>query len=68
VSGTSDNLVLGLLRATRGDIAELKTDMVEVKERLGLLQADYASVSRCLDRLGGDVERIKRRLELTEAH
>jgi hypothetical protein len=68
VSGTPDNLVLELLRAIRGDIAELKADMVEVKERLGLLEAQYASVSRRLDRLSGDVELIKRRLELTEAH
>ena len=61
------SLVLELLRAIRGDIAELKADMVEVKERLGLLEQQVASVSRRLDRVAGDVERIKRRLDLVES-
>ena len=62
----SDNLVLDLLRAIRGDIAGLKTDMVEIKERIGLLEGSNASVSRRLDRVSGDVEFIKRRLDLVE--
>lgn len=66
MSGGTDNLVLEMLRAIRGDLAELKSDMAEVKERLGLLEAQYASVSRRLDRLGGDVEHIKRRLDLAD--
>jgi hypothetical protein len=68
VSGTPDNLALELLRAIRSDIAELKADIVEVKERLGFLGAPYASISRRVDRMGGDIELIKRRLDLTEAH
>jgi predicted nuclease with TOPRIM domain len=63
----SDNLVLDLLRAIRGDIAEIKADVVELKERIGLLEGATASVSRRLDRLGGDVEQIKRRLDLVSA-
>ena len=63
----SDNMVLELLRAIRGDIAGLRADMVEVKERLGLLEAAGASVSRRMDRVGGDVEQIKRRLDLVDA-
>jgi hypothetical protein len=60
------NLVLDLLRAMRGDIAQIKGDMVEVKERLGLIEGQYASLSRRVDRMGGDVELIKRRLDLVE--
>ena len=63
----SDNLVLELVRAIRGDIGEIKTDMVEVKERLGLLESQYASLSRRLDRMTGDVEQIKRRLDIIPA-
>jgi hypothetical protein len=63
----SDNLVLEPLRAIRGDIAEIKADMVEVKERLGLLEGQYASLSRRVDRLGGDVETIKRHLDIVPA-
>jgi predicted nuclease with TOPRIM domain len=63
----SDNLVLDHLRAIRGDLGELKADMREVKERLGILETQYASVSRRVDRIGGDVERIKVRLDLVDA-
>lgn len=59
--------MLELLRAIRGDMADLKQDMVEVKERLGILEAQYSSLSRRVDRIGGDVERIKRRLDLADA-
>ena len=63
----SDNLVLELLRAIRGGIAEMKTDIIEIKERLGFIESQYGSLSRRVDRLGGDVEQIKRRLDLVPA-
>ena len=63
----SDDLVLVLLRGIREDVSQIKTDMAEVKERLGLLEAGYASLSRRVDRIGGDMERIKARLELVDA-
>jgi len=63
----SDNLVPELLRAIRGDIGEMKTDIIEIKERLGLIESQYGSLSRRADRLGGDVELIKRRLDLLPA-
>jgi predicted nuclease with TOPRIM domain len=62
----SDNLVLEHLRAIRADVADLKDGVTEIKERLGLLEAGYASLSRRVDRIGGDVERIKRRLDIVE--
>ena len=63
----SDNLVLELLRAIRADIGTLRADVLEIKERLGLLEAGYASLSRRVDRLTGDVELIKRRLDIVDA-
>jgi predicted nuclease with TOPRIM domain len=63
----SDNLVLEPLRAIRGGIAEMKTDIIEIKERLGFIVSQYGSLSRRVDRLGGDVEQIKRRLDLVPA-
>lgn len=63
----SDNIVLELLRAIRTDIGEMKADVIEIKERLGLLEAQYSSLSRRVDRVGGDVERIKRRLDIVDA-
>ncbi len=64
----SENIVLDMLRAMRGDLATLKGDMGELKERLGFLEAGYASLSRPVDRVGGDIGRISRRLEITGAH
>jgi predicted nuclease with TOPRIM domain len=63
----STNLVLEHLRALRSDVAEVRSDIGEIRERLGLLEANYANVSRRMDRVAGDIERIKRRLDLVEA-
>ena len=41
--------------------------MVEVKERLGFREAQYASISRRVDRIDGRLERIEQRLDLVEA-
>lgn len=67
MSETPDSLVCNLLRAIRSDIAEVKADLVEVKERIGILGSQYASLSRRVDRIGGDMERVKRRLDLADA-
>ncbi len=47
--------------------AELKSDVIEIKERLGLIEGQYSSISRRVDRIGGDVDQIKRRLDLVDA-
>jgi len=80
--GMSDNLVLDLLRAIRGDIAELKTGQIgsrsepmsreasaglEIKERLGFLEGQYGSLSRRVDRIDGRLDRIERRLDIADA-
>ncbi len=78
MSEAPPNLVLDMLRAIRGDIAELKGDMVEVRQGLGLLETQlghlvahnetqHASLSVRLDRVSADVVLIKRRLDLVEA-
>jgi hypothetical protein len=50
------DLILDHLRAIRSE-----------KERLGFLEAQYASISRRVDRIDGRLERIERRLDLVEA-
>ena len=55
-----------MLRAIRGDLAEVKVDLVELKQRVGLLEGQYASLSSRVDRIAGDVVMIKRRLDLVE--
>jgi predicted nucleic acid-binding Zn-ribbon protein len=61
------DLILEHLRAISNDIGDLKTSMVEVKERLGFLEAQYASISRRVDRIDSRLERFERRLDLVEA-
>ncbi|HEX3954651.1 MAG TPA: hypothetical protein VHW90_13820 [Stellaceae bacterium] len=61
------DLILEHLRAVRSDIADLKTSVIEVKERLGLIEAQYASVSQRVDRIDGRLARIERRLDLVDA-
>lgn len=61
------NLVLDDLRHIRGAVDNLREDMREVKERLGTLEANYAPVSRCVDRIEARLERNESRLDLAEA-
>jgi hypothetical protein len=63
----SDDMVLKLLRAIRSDIGEIKTSVLELTERVGILEGQYASISRRVDRIGGDVDLIKKRLNLADA-
>jgi predicted nuclease with TOPRIM domain len=60
-------LMLELLRAIRTDISEIRTDIAEMRHRLGLLEIGYATAQQRLDRLVGDVEQIKRQLDLPPA-
>lgn len=65
MSDGPDNPVLVYLRRLDTKVDGLTEDMRDVKERLGLLEAGYASLSRRVDRLGGDVAQIReRRLDL----
>jgi gamma-glutamylcyclotransferase (GGCT)/AIG2-like uncharacterized protein YtfP len=66
MSDSPENLVLSLLRAIRTDIAEIKETLRETQMRLYALELNYVSMRPQLDRVAGDVQRIKRRLELTE--
>ena len=62
----TDSIILEHLRAIRRTTDKLAEDMLEVKERLGTLEMQYASLSRRVDRLDQRVERIERRLDLVE--
>jgi hypothetical protein len=69
VTGVSDqrvDLILELLRAIRSDIGEMKADLIEIKQRIGFLEGQYANLSGRVDRMAGDIALIKRRPDLVE--
>ena len=63
---TRDNLVLERLREIRALLGEVREDTADTRLRVGMLEAGYASISLRLDRLAGDVERIKPGVDLVE--
>lgn len=67
MSDNPDNLVLSLLRAICTDISEIKETLREARMQLYAHELNYVSMRPQLDRVAGDIERIKRRLELTDA-
>ncbi len=73
-----ENLVLEQLRGIRSEIADLRrevrTELGDVRQRvssierhLANLQGDVALTHQRLDHLGERLERIERRLDLTDA-
>ncbi len=63
----TNELLLETLKAIQGTLMRLVDDIHEVKERLGILEMQYASLSNRLDRMDLRIERIERRLELYDA-
>lgn len=67
MSEEQTNLVLEHLRAIRSDLAGLKADMQELKERTGHLEGLYGTLSQRVDRIGGDLAMVTRRMDAHEA-
>ncbi len=64
---STNNVVLEHLRAIRETLDNHTQDLLEIKQRLGFLENQYASISNRLDRLDERVSRIEKRLELQDA-
>lgn len=60
----TNELIFETLKAIQGTLARHTEDLLEIKERLGTLEMQYASLSRRVDRLDQRVERIETRLDL----
>jgi predicted nuclease with TOPRIM domain len=67
VSDEPDSLVLVYLRRIDKNVADLREDVREVRTRLGFLEEQYASLSRRVDRIGGELEQVRRRLDIADA-
>lgn len=66
MSDAPDNVVLARLREIRDIVAAVKEDTAELKLRVGMLEAGYASLSLRFDRMEPRLERIERRLGLLD--
>ena len=62
-----DNIVLVHLRHIGGAVYDVRDDIREMRQRIGNLEAQYASMSNRLDRMDLRIERIERRLDLQDA-
>ena len=60
----SENLVLEHLRHIRDQVDRTAEDVREIKTRLGMMEEQYATISRRVDRIDERVERVEKRLEL----
>jgi len=64
VSDGPETIVLIYLRRLDTKMDKLADDMIEVKQRPGHLEGQYASISRRVDSLDIRLERVERRLDI----
>ena len=60
----TNELLFETLKAIQATQARHSDDLREIKERLGMLEMQYASLSRRVDKIEERLERVERRLEL----
>ena len=63
-----DNIVLIYFRRLDKRVDRLLDEMRDVKVRLTSVEENQAGVHRWMDRMDMRIERVERRLDLTEAH
>ena len=63
----TNELIYETLKAIQATLVRHGDDLREIKERLGILEMQYASLSRRVDKIEERVERIERRLDLQDA-
>lgn len=62
----TNGLIFKTLKSIQATLSKLVDDMHEVKERLGIIEMQYASLSNRMDRMDLRIERIERRFCLIE--
>ena len=62
-----DNLMLRILRSIDTKLDRVIEDVAELKTRVGILEAQYASISNRMDRIERRLDCIEKRLGLVDA-
>ena len=60
----TNELIYETLKAIQVTLARHSEDLREIRERLGILEMQYASLSRRVDKIEERVERIERRMDM----
>ena len=66
-SEVTNELLFETLKAVQPSLSDLREDVREIKGRMGILEAQYASLSNRIDRIDDRTTRIERRLDLEHA-
>ena len=66
MSDEPTNLILPMLRDIRSVLGKIAEDVADLKLRVGMLEAGYASMSLRLDRIDIRLERVEKRLGLID--
>lgn len=66
MSDEPESLVLLRLREIRDMVGRVLEDTADLKLRVGMLEAGYASMSLRIDRIDNRLERVERRLRLLD--
>ncbi len=60
----TNELLYETLKAIQSTLARHSDDLREIKERLGILEMQYASLSRRIDKIEERLDRVERRMDL----
>lgn len=63
----TNELIFETLKAIQATLARHTEDLREIKGRIGILEAQYASLSTRVDRLDERLARVEKRLGLIDA-
>jgi predicted nucleic acid-binding Zn-ribbon protein len=60
----TNELIYETLKAIQATLVRQSDDLREIKERLGILEMQYASLSRRVDKIEERLDRVERRMDL----
>ena len=60
----TNELLFETLKSIQSMLVRQADDLREIKERLGILEMQYASLSRRVDKIEERLERVERRMDL----
>lgn len=60
----TNDLLFETLKSIQSMLVRQADDLREIKERLGILEMQYASLSRRVDKIEERLERVERRMDL----